>query len=276
VFLGPHPRRILPFQRRGNKQKPEDTNMRSRTIGVYVLLFSIVFGAAPAFSATCTNASLKGVFGYLHGRPGQATGASTTVGQVTSDGAGNITSASWTQAVSGGAVTTGTTTGTYAISKNCTGTLSLLDEGGTRGDFNIYMNSGNKMFQMIQTDTGNNQPGFGLAEGVVTCGLTGIKLALTINLTGVVGSNPAETVGDVTLDGKGNISGTETFANNGVISTLSVSGTYTENSNCTGTWTVIPSGGSAINFNAVVVNGGKEFLLIESDNNTDTAGNAQK
>jgi hypothetical protein len=92
----------------------------------------------------------------------------------------------------------------------------------------------------------------------------------------VVGSNPAETVGQVTLDGKGNISGTETFTNNGIISTLSVTGTYTENSNCTGTWTVIPSGGSAIDFNTVVVNSGKELLLIESDNNTNAAGHAQQ
>jgi hypothetical protein len=250
--------------------------MRFRTIGVCFLLFSIVLAVSPAFAATCTNASLKGVFGYFHGRPGQATGASTLVGQLTSDGAGNITSASWTEAVSGGVITTGTTTGTYAISTKCTGTLSLVDEGGIRGDFNIYMNAGNKMFQMIQTDTGNNQPGFGLAEGIVTCGLSGKKQVLTTNLTGVVGSNPAETVGQVTLDGKGNISGTETFTNNGIISTLSVTGTYTENSNCTGTWKVIPSGGSAINFNTVVVNSGKELLLIESDNNTNAAGNAQQ
>jgi len=250
--------------------------MRFRTIGICFWLFSIVLAVNPVFAATCSNASLKGVFGYVHGRPGQATGASTIVGQLTSDGEGNITSASWTQAVSGGVITAGTTTGTYAISKNCSGTLSLVDEGGIQGHFNIYMNGGNKMFQMIQTDTGNNQPGFGLAEGIVTCGLSGKKLALTTTLTGVVGSNPMETVGQVTLDGKGNISGTETFANNGVISTLSVTGTYTENSSCTGTWTIIPSGGGATNFNTVVVNSGKELLLIESDNNTNTAGNAQK
>ena len=249
--------------------------MRFRTIGVYFWLFSIVLAVSPVF-ATCSNASLKGVFGYFHGRPGQATGASTIVGQLTSDGAGKITSASWTQAVSGGVITTGTTTGTYAISKNCIGTLSLLDEGGTRGDFEIYMNAGDKMFQMIQTDTGNNQPGFGLAEGTVTCGFSGKHQVLTTNLTGVVGSNPAETAGQVTLDGKGNISGIETFADNGIISTLSVTGTYTEDSNCTGTWHLTPSQGNPINFNTVVVNSGKELLLIESDNDTNTAGNAQQ
>jgi hypothetical protein len=72
-------------------------------------------------------------------------------------------------------ITTGITTGTYAISTKCTGTLSLVDEGGIRGDFNIYMSAGNKMFQMIQTDTGNNPSGIGLAEGNVTCGLSGKK-----------------------------------------------------------------------------------------------------
>ena len=250
--------------------------MRFRTISLCVLLFSIVLAVRPTYAASCSNASLKGTFGYFHGRPGQPSGASTIVGQLTSDGVGNITSASWTQTVAGGVVTTGTTTGTYAVSTNCTGTLTFTDEGGINAHFNIYINAGNKMFQMIQTDNGDNQPGFGLTEGIVTCGLTGKKQVLTTNLTGIVGSTVAETVGQVKLDGKGHISGTETFTDNGVISTLSVNGTYTENSNCTGTWQVTPKGGSAINFNTIVVNSGKELLLIESDNNTNTAGNAQQ
>jgi hypothetical protein len=39
---------------------------------------------------------------------------------------------------------------------------------------------------------------------------------------------------------------------------------------------ITPSGLSALNFNFVVVNLGKEILLIEADNNTIVAGNMQK
>ena len=81
----------------------------------------------------------------------------------------------------------------------------------------------------------------------------------------------ADTVGQVTLDGKGNISGKEVFTLNGSISINSVSGAYTENSTCIGTWQITPTGtGTTYNFNTVVVNGGKEVLLIETDNNTVT------
>jgi hypothetical protein len=245
---------------------------RSMT-GVCFCVLTIALAVSPAF-ATCSNASLKGVFGYFHGRPG-ANPAAVVVGQLTLDGLGNITAASWTQS-SVGTISTGTTTGTYSISTNCNGKLTLKDEGGVLSHFNIYLNTGNTMFQMIGSDTGDNQPGFGLAQGTVTCGFSGKTVVLTTNLVGLDNGVVADTVGRVTLNGKGSISGSETFTMNGVVTTLAVTGTYTENSNCTGTWRITPKGGTATNFNTVVVNSGKELLLIQTDNNTITGGNAQQ
>ena len=152
----------------------------------------------------------------------------------------------------------------------------LNSEGGGPSHYNIYLNAGDKQFQMIETDNNSNQPGFALAQGTVTCGLTGKKLLLTTNLVGITGGNLADTVGQVMLDGKGNISGAETFTLNGAVSKHAVTGTYTENSNCTGTWVVTPKGGTATQFNTVVVNSRKELLLIETDNGTVTAGSAQE
>jgi hypothetical protein len=74
----------------------------------------------------------------------------------------------------------------------------------------------------------------------------------------------------------GNLSGTETFSVNYVNTEASVTGTYTENANCTGTAQVTPSGGSAVNFNTVVVSGGKELLMLETDSNTLLGGTAQQ
>jgi hypothetical protein len=234
-------------------------------------LLTIGLVGSPAVATACSYASLNGVFGYVHGRPG--TLAVVVVGQLTLDGQGNITSASWTES-NNGTITTGATTGTYAIFPNCTGTLTLNDEDLGLSHFNIYLNASNKVFQMIQTDP-SNQPGFGMAEGTVTCGLSGKRLSLTTNLFGFVSGVPVDTVGTVTLDGEGKITGTETFSTNGVVKTLPVTGTYTENSNCTGTWEITPTGGTPTNFNTVVVNGGSELLLIQTDHGTITAGNAQ-
>jgi hypothetical protein len=165
------------------------------------------------------------------------------------------------------------------------GTPSLLKSATTNPRVGLV--------QIIQS-VGANQPGFALAQAPTlhawrsagralsplvsecTCGLSRKKLVLTTNLVGLVNGVVADTVGQVTLDGNGNISGIETFTLNGVVTTLPVTGTYTENSNCTGTWQITPMGGTATNFNTVEVNGGRELLMIESDNGTITAGNAQE
>lgn len=241
-------------------------------IGTCACVLTIALAGSPALATTCSNASLDGVFGYFHGRPGAT--STVVVGQLTLDGQGNITSGSFTYNAFG-AISTGTTTGTYSISKNCTGTLTLNDEGGSSSPYNIYLNEGNNMFQMIGSSV-ENQPGFGLAQGTVACGLPGKKIVLATNLVGLDDGLVADTVGQVTLNGKGKISGRETFATNSVVNTFAVTGTYTENSNCTGTWSITPKGGTTTNFNTVRVNNGKELLLIETDNNTITAGNAQQ
>lgn len=244
--------------------------------GVCLWVFTIALAGSPALAATCSNANLKGVFGYFHGRPGVA--ANIVTGQLTSDGQGNITSASWTWANANGTVSSGTTTGTYSVSTNCTGTLTLTDEDNSPSPshFNIYLDAGNAVFQMIQSDQGFDQPGFALAQGTVTCGLSGKELILTTNLVGLFGGAPADAVGLVRLNGKGGISGTETSAINFVVTTLAVAGTYTENSNCTGTWQITPTGGTPSNFYTVVVNSGKELLLLQTDANTFAAGTAQE
>jgi hypothetical protein len=54
-----------------------------------------------------------------------------------------------------------------------------------------------------------------------------------------------------------------------------VTGTYTEASDCSGTLKITPKGSSALNFNSVFVNGGKELLLIEIDSGTVIGGTAQ-
>ena len=78
------------------------------------------------------------------------------------------------------------------------------------------------------------------------------------------------------LDGNGHITGGSlTLSVNGTLNTFPVTGTYTENANCTGT-KVITFVGNISNSNFVVVNGGKEILLIDTDTMTTISGNAQQ
>jgi hypothetical protein len=252
--------------------------MRFRKISVSVFLFAAMIAAKPA-AAVCSNATLTGVFGYFHGRPDGIGGMRAVVGQMTADGQGNVTG-SWTMSLNG-TVSTGNFTGTYSISKNCTGSITLKNEDFPTADYNIVLDDSHRGFQMIQTDNGTAQPGFALAQGTVTCGLTGKKQTFATNLLGTVitsstTADVATVVGQVTLDGKGNISGTQTSSVGGMISTVSVTGTYTQNADCTGTAQVTPTGSATANFNTVAVNGGKELLLIEIDTSTVIAGTAQE
>lgn len=180
-------------------------------ISVSVFLLATMIAVMPA-SAVCSNASLTGVFGYSHGRwagPGVPVGA---VGQMTADGKGKL-SGSFTMS-SYGVISTGSFTGAYSISNNCTGSLTFSNEVLSPANFNVVLDDDKKGFQMILSDNDTAHPGFGLANGTVTCGLTGKKLTLATNLFGTLTSSgdPAAAVEQITLDGKGNISGTETFS----------------------------------------------------------------
>lgn len=241
-----------------------------------VFVFATMIAAEPA-SAVCSNATLNGVYGYYHGRPGGGSSIKGVVGQITADGLGNLTAVTWTLSVNG-AISTGTSTGTYSISKNCTGSLTFSNEDLSPAHFSLVMDDGNRGFQMIQTDSGTAQIGFGLAQGAVTCGLTGKNQSFATDFGGILfpSMDIDAIVGHITLDGKGNLIGNETFSVVGVISTSQVTGTYTENADCTGTAQITPMGLATTNFNTVLVNSGKELLLIETDNNTLVAGTAQE
>lgn len=252
----------------------KETKMRIRTMTTVILAFATIIVVQPA-SAVCSKASFNGVFGYFHGRP---TGTDTfrVVGQITADGNGNV-SGSWTLGLSG-AISTGMFIGTYTIGQDCTGTLTLSNEDQSPAHFNIVLDDSKQGFQMIQTDSGYDQPGYGIAQGTVACELTGNKQTFATNFLGVLypSLDIEAIVGQLNLDGKGKITGKETFSVFGVISSAPVTGTYTENSDCTGTIQITPEGSSVTNFNTVTVNSGTELLLIETDNNTFVGGTAQE
>jgi len=249
--------------------------MRAPKLAVTVFVFAAI-AILPA-AAACSNATLKGAYGYYHGRPGGSqSGIKGVVGQIVADGQGILT-ASWTFSMNG-AISTGTSSGTYSISSNCTGTLTFNNEDLSPANFSVVLDDAAHGFQMIQTDSGTTQLGFGLAQGTVTCGLTGKKQTFATNLSGILFANSEveAIVGRLTLDGKGNIVGDEIFSMFGAISEVPVTGTYTQQADCTGTAQLTPSGSATTHFNTVVVNGGKEMLLIETDNNTLITRTAQE
>jgi len=247
-------------------------------ISSIVLLFVAIFAVGSASAASCSDATLKGVYGsILSGFGGDGT-PRASVGQATADGQGNL-SGTYTKSKDG-TILTGTVTGTYSVAKNCTGSWTTNDEDGETRHVNFVLDNSHKGWQAIQTDSGRVASGFGLAEGAAVCGENGKELTFAANLSGFVinGTSvvPVAYGEQVILDGKGNVSGSGTFSLDGAIYIVPITGTYTENTDCIGSAIITPQGLSALNFYFVVVNAGKEILLVETDAGTIVAGNMQQ
>ena len=109
------------------------------------------------------------------------------------------------------------------------------------------------------------------ADADALCPLGNATLSGTYMLRGegtIVGVGPLTVVGWLTYDGKGSVvTGSMTASVNGTISTFTVSGPYTVNSDCSGS--VEPSGQ---HYNMVVSPDGKTVSWIETDPGTVSSG----
>jgi hypothetical protein len=249
--------------------------MNSTKISIAVLLF-VAIVTATSFAATCTNASINGVYGISASGLNGSLQPAASVYQITADGAGNVTGTA-TKSING-TIVTFPFTGTYQIAKNCTGTTAFTNQGGQTEHDNFVLNNGNKGAFLIQTDNNHVQSAFAVAKGTATCTDLGLKHTYSLEATGIViGVGQVATEGQLVLNGTGSITGTATLSLNGAItSSAKVTGAYQVNSDCTGTVSITPQGLPAMNFNGVVVNGGKELVLIETDNNTIVTGILQQ
>jgi hypothetical protein len=107
---------------------------------------------------------------------------------------------------------------------------------------------------------------FVVAQPCVACTNATLNGNYGFVLTGVNSSSQlTATVGQITANGSGKLTGTETVSNNGAItSDVSITGTYSLNKNCTGTATITPSGGSASTYSLVVIGTQIEMAEIDS------------
>lgn len=231
-----------------------------------VALLATLMAIGDRCVASCTTASFTGVWGFQIG---------TAVGQLTSNGSGRITAGSDT-VNQNGTVINQTFTGTYSVAANCSGklTLNFVGGGSTTASFVLY--NGNTGAQIIETTAGSSAEGTAAAEGTVTCGLTGTKQMFAASLLGQNTTGLVDDIALVILDGKGHISGTGTFDTGGTFHAVSITGTYTEAATCNGTMKITPTGLTAMNFAFVVVSGGKQLLLIETDTTASVFGNMQQ
>ncbi len=244
--------------------------MHIRKLAVMICFATLLAASHTMWAASCSNATFKGVYGYIaNGYDGTST--TVSVGQMTSTGTGSL-SGKFTRSLAG-TIQTFTFAGTYSIAKNCTGSISYTIDGYT-SHYNLVVDETDKGVQLLRTDSGVADTGHAAPLATATCGLSGkasrysAKIYGGVNGTGAVGY-----VGLLTLDGKGNASGTFTYnIAEMTTSNVAVSGTYTQSSNCTGTLQLKATGFSTLNFSTVSVDSNKQLVLIETDSETIVGG----
>lgn len=92
--------------------------------------------------------------------------------------------------------------------------------------------------------------------------------------TSTGGEYPFADSGTLTSNENGSLSGSSTFSLDGTIEAPTVTGTYSVNSNCTGTATLKDSLGDSLALNLVIADNGQSIQLVETDSGTVVSGNA--
>jgi len=238
-------------------------NFQKLCFAFVVFMTMVAFGSASTEKwegRRCSVADTRGVWGYL------ATGFDSyglpmaVLAQATADGQGNLTG--WAKVDDDGVIVPATYTGTVTVAKDCTGSWTLTFPDGSTLTNNFVMDDNKEGYQSIYTTFGT-MTAFAVEQGPAVCGMTGKKHTFAFNFTGTqIGVGPVAFVGQVIYDGNGNMYGTLTQSLQGTITSgVPFSGTYTENADCTGTVQITGDG----NFSFIVVNGGKEHLLIHTE-----------
>jgi len=252
---------------------------------VVVFIFTTVVLVLSAQATTFSNASLQGSYGLL-GNHWTADPNASQLGRVavmTFDGVGDCTE-SYTEMV-GGTFMAGTITGTYAINSNGTGTI-------TAGELQlaIVLNStvgkvAHGFQLLLTTDLGYNAEDTGIALLQSTAeadySLATVKGTFSFEYNEWT-ADPTQTyyggIGLFTFNGKGNVTGSSSYTAGGVLATNTFTGTYTVNTNGSGTISLSTGVQYAFVLNTVTggLAKGLQFVQTNTTGNLAICGVAQK
>jgi hypothetical protein len=259
------------------------TMIGSKTCCVLVIIAFLALGlSAPAQitapAASCSNASIKGLYGLLITGYDSSGQYQMGVGQIKSNGAGRFTGIE-TVSDDGVIYDNQALTGTYSVTSNCTGSGTIINvKHGTQSHYNLVVDPLGKQVEAAGTDSEHGTAsGYALALGTATCSTAAAAGNYGYHGGGyLVGQGELAFDGQFVLNGTGKLSGIETRSVDGtIISAAPITGTYSVASTCRGTITY-KFNGSTVTLNIVMVNGAKSFFTIETDTNTVSTSVAQQ
>ena len=224
-------------------------NMRT-----YKLVFSLFFvqmfivqahAQVQIGGGTCTNATLKGIFGAIStGRQINSSGVFVKVfqgvGTITFDGQGKATFALNTS-TNGAATQQQSYSGTYSLAADCSGTLTASVSSGVTALYSLSVWNQGQNFQMSGSDGTYTLLANGTLQSISPCSASSLNGNYIIQINGdqfTAGGAVAGVIAATSVfqfDGQGKLTGS-VFQVVGVApSTVTVTGTYTVSSDCSGT-----------------------------------------
>jgi len=235
----------------------------------------------------CSNASLSGTYGWIHG--GTASNDTPVIGvsQITFDPTTGTYSGEDTLSRDG-VVITESIYATYTITSDCTGTGTVEVDGVPAGTIAFVVTSTGFVSLNLTPGGVRTLEGPGMKQGSPTCTNAGVEGSFGFQATGdfVAGApvtGPVAFIGELKLSvdssGDGVIIGHLAGSEDGAIFRFvgePVTGTYSVAADCTGTATITPKGKPALNFTFVVVDGGSQILVLETDADTVVSGTLQQ
>jgi uncharacterized protein (TIGR03437 family) len=210
---------------------------------------------------TCSNSNLAGTYYYLVNGDVLSNGQRVTaalLGKFVADGVGHITGSN-TASVNGQQSTVASFTDSFTVQSNCSG---VFIESSDNITFQM-VNNGMELIMAVSTADGvllGTAYRQTLGASPVQCGNGSLSGAYGYQLVGEYGGSPYADAGQFVVDGNGN--GTVTsVANINSNTPRTASGTYTINSDCSGTAQINnPSG--TLNYLLAVVEDGKGALFF--------------
>jgi hypothetical protein len=257
-------------KRRHNVKIDRSLEFRVSALALFTILLIALPGVLnasglPAF----TNGSLKGSYSVLMiNWTSDPTRTEDLVAVFNFDGAGKVSITSFTDNKVG-TISKGTGKGTYSVNANGSGSMKITLSNGASGVFGIVINAAGKGFQIMCTNCGGD-PNVLSATAVASGGssfsnasLKGTYEVLSTQWPTPQDSNAQNDLGILTFDGAGKIKATITENVAGKVTIIKAGGTYSVNSDGSGSFTLTAKTGS-ITDTFAIDSAGKGFQLIKT------------
>lgn len=232
-----------------------------------------VLGLTPS----CTTADVSGTYRYAISGFSSGTVPYSDSGLLTADGEGNVTGKS--NFVLGFSPRSRTISGSYSMSSDCTGTVTLSDNLGTTAHLQIALVNGGEQVNFIEVDAGASVGGtakkqYADCSQLITFG--SYSYAISGWLQGSNASLPYSALGVLSVAVSGSYSGSASVSSNGAIVSQTMSGTINVGQDCSGSATFNDNLGDSLHFSLVAASDASEINFIENDNGANIAGIATR